>query len=147
MEPREIIISTPLLDSVILNESELAPDADEFAARAGMVKFPEEVTVESAREVSRILRTDIRGHQMVMFNHGGERVVFLGDIVPTPHHLNLGVISAFDNSPETTLEQKKDLLHQAERQGWLLVFSHGHDTKAGYLERRGMSTYLRPVEL
>ena len=88
-----------------------------------------------------------RGHQMVMFNHGGERVVFLGDIVPTPHHLNLGVISAFDNSPETTLEQKKDLLNQAERQGWLLVFYHGRDTKAGYLERRGNSTYLRPVDL
>lgn len=88
-----------------------------------------------------------KGHQMVMFNHGGERVVFLGDIVPTAHHLNLGVISAFDNSPETTLEQKKDVLTQAERQGWLLVFYHGHDTKAGYLERRGGTTYLRPVDL
>lgn len=68
MEPRAIIISTPLLDSALLNESELGPDADEFAARAGMVKFPEEVTVESAREVSRILRTDIRGHQVVIFD-------------------------------------------------------------------------------
>lgn len=88
-----------------------------------------------------------RGHQMVMFNHGGERIVYLGDIVPTPHHLNLAVISAFDNSPETTLAQKKDLLSEAERQGWLLVFSHGHDTRAGYLERRGDVGYLRPVEL
>ena len=88
-----------------------------------------------------------KGHQMVMFNHGGERIVYLGDIVPTPHHLNLAVISAFDNSPETTLEQKKDLLSEAERQGWLLVFSHGHDTRAGYLERRGDVGYLRPVEL
>ena len=87
-----------------------------------------------------------RGHQMVMFNHGGERVVFLGDLVPTPHHLNLGVISAFDYSPEGTLERKRDILMDAERQGWLLVFSHGHDTKAGYLERRGETTYLRPVE-
>ena len=87
-----------------------------------------------------------RGHQMVMFNHGGERVVFLGDLVPTPHHLNLGVISAFDYSPEGTLEQKRDILLDAERQGWLLVFSHGHDTKAGYLERRAETTYLRPVE-
>ena len=68
MEPRPIIISTPLLDSAILDESEMDPDADEFAARAGMVKFPEEVSVESAREVSRILRTDIRGHQMVIFD-------------------------------------------------------------------------------
>jgi glyoxylase-like metal-dependent hydrolase (beta-lactamase superfamily II) len=87
------------------------------------------------------------GHQMVMFNHGGERVVFLGDIVPTPHHLNLVTISAFDSSPEVTLEQKKELLTQAERQGWLLVFSHGHDIRAGYLERRGEMGFLRPVDL
>jgi len=88
-----------------------------------------------------------KGHQMVMVNHGGEKIVFLGDIVPTPHHLNLGVISAFDNSPETTLERKRDLLAQAEKQGWLLVFSHGHDVKAGYLERKGDTGYLRPVDL
>jgi hypothetical protein len=61
--------------------------------------------------------------------------------------LNLPVISAFDNSPEVTLERKRELLSEAERQGWLLVFSHGHDTRAGYLERRGDSGYLRPVEL
>ena len=88
-----------------------------------------------------------KGHQMVMFNHGGERIVFLGDIVPTAHHLNLPVISAFDVSPEVTLEQKRDILVQAERQGWLLVFSHGHDVRAGYLERKGEMGYLRPVEL
>lgn len=88
-----------------------------------------------------------RGHQMVMFNHGGERVVFLGDIIPTHHHLNLPVISAFDYSPENTLERKREILADAERQGWLIVFSHGHETKAGYLDRRGNTTYLRPVEL
>ena len=88
-----------------------------------------------------------KGHQIVMVNHGGERIVFLGDIVPTPHHLNLGVISAFDNSPETTLERKRDLLAEAEKQGWLLVFSHGHDVRAGYLERKADTGYLRPVEL
>ena len=87
-----------------------------------------------------------KGHQMVMFTHGGERIVFLGDLVPTPHHLNLGVISAFDYSPEETLEQKREILSDAERQGWLLVFAHGHETKAGYLERRADNTYLRPVE-
>jgi glyoxylase-like metal-dependent hydrolase (beta-lactamase superfamily II) len=84
---------------------------------------------------------------MVMFNHGGERVVFLGDIVPTHHHLNLPVISAFDYSPERTLEQKREVLGDAERQGWLIVFPHGYDTKAGYLERRGDNAYLRPVAL
>ena len=88
-----------------------------------------------------------KGHQMVMVNHGGERIVFLGDIVPTPHHLNLSVISAFDRSPEVTLERKREVLTEAEKQGWLLVFSHGHDVRAGYLERKGGMGYLRPVEL
>ena len=88
-----------------------------------------------------------RGHQMVLFNHGGERVAFLGDLVPTPNHLNLVAISAFDHSPEVTLEQKREVLAQAERQGWLLVFSHGYETKAGYLERRADLSYLRPVDL
>ena len=88
-----------------------------------------------------------RGHQMVMFNHGGERIVFLGDIIPTHYHLNPPVISAFDYSPESTLEQKRDILADAESQGWLIVFSHGLDPRAGYLDRRGNTTYLRPVEL
>ena len=87
-----------------------------------------------------------KGHQMVMFTHGGERILYLGDLVPTHHHLNLGVISAFDDSPEETLQQKRDVLSDAEKQGWLLVFSHGQQPKAGYLERRGENTYLRPVE-
>ena len=86
------------------------------------------------------------GHQMVMFNHGGERVVFLGDLVPTPHHLNPAVISAFDHSPQDTFEQKREILADAKRQGWLLVFSHGHETKAGYLEHQADTTYLRPVK-
>ena len=33
------------------------------------------------------------------------------------------------------------------KEGWLLVFSHGHDVRAGYLERKGDISYLRPVDL
>ena len=87
------------------------------------------------------------GHQMVMFNHGGERVVFLGDLVPTPHHLNPAVISAFDHSPQDTFEQKREILADAKRQGWLLVFSHGHETKAGYLEQPGRHHLSAPGEV
>ncbi len=88
-----------------------------------------------------------RGHQVVLMSHGGERVAFLGDLVPTPYHLNLGYISAFDQFPENTLEMKRELLQQAEREGWLLVFYHGHGHRAGYLERRNGVGYLRPIEL
>ena len=40
-----------------------------------------------------------QGHQIVVFNHGGERVAFLGDLVPTPYHLQLSCISASDRRP------------------------------------------------
>lgn len=88
-----------------------------------------------------------RGHQVVLLHHGGERIAFMGDLVPTPYHLDLGAISAFDQFPERTLEQKRELLAQAEKDGWLLVFSHGHDQKAGYLERIGSNARFRPVDL
>ena len=95
----------------------------------------------------RVTAGHARGHQIVLLNHGGERIAFLGDLVPTPHHLDMSAISAFDRFPEETLVMKRDILNQAEREGWLLIFAHGHEQKAGYLENRNGETYLRPVEL
>ncbi len=87
------------------------------------------------------------GHQIVIITHGGERVAYLGDLVPTPYHLQLGCIAASDRQPEETLQHKRQVLAEAVRDGWLLVFSHGLDEKAGYLENRGGRLYLRPVAL
>ena len=88
-----------------------------------------------------------RGHQIVLINLGGERIAYLGDLVPTPHHLNLASISAYDRYPQETLEMKKEVLGQAERDGWLLVFGHGNGNKAGYWEQRCGQMTFRPVEL
>jgi glyoxylase-like metal-dependent hydrolase (beta-lactamase superfamily II) len=88
-----------------------------------------------------------QGHQIVRFNHGGERIAYLGDLVPTPHHLDPVVIPAFDFFPYTTQAQKREVLGKAEREGWLLFFAHGHDVKAGYLQRGGGGSYLQPVDL
>jgi glyoxylase-like metal-dependent hydrolase (beta-lactamase superfamily II) len=88
-----------------------------------------------------------RGHQMVYAHHGGERVAFLGDLVPTPHHLKLPYITALDRSPADTLESKRGILGQAEKEGWLLLFPHGNTDRAGYLERRDGVLNFRAVEL
>ena len=88
-----------------------------------------------------------RGHQMVLVNYGGERVAFPGDLIPTPHHLQLPYISSLDQFPEDTLATKRALLEEAERCGWLLVFSHGLGDRAGYVEKRNGDLNFRPVEL
>ena len=61
-------ISTPVLDSAILGDDEPDGGVDPYEARTGLVMFPDRVTVASAREISRVLRADIRGHRVVVFD-------------------------------------------------------------------------------
>ena len=86
-------------------------------------------------------------HQIVVITHGGERVAFLGDLVPTPYHPQLSCISASDRQPEETLQNKRAVLSEAVREGWLLIFSHAINERSGYLEDRSGRLYLRPVSL
>ena len=52
-----------------------------------------------------------------------------------------------DYDPEGTLSKKRALLEEAERGGWLMIFSHGYYQRAGYLERRNGHYSCRAVEL
>ena len=87
------------------------------------------------------------GHQIICARSEGQTVAFMGDLVPTTHHLPPDHITAWDARPVETLGSKRDVLAQAEREGWLLVFGHGLGTTAGYLERRDGELVLNPEEL
>ena len=62
------LVSVPLLDSTVLDDEDLYEDADPFQARCGLVIFPDRVTLASARELSRILRLDIRQQRISIFD-------------------------------------------------------------------------------
>ncbi|MFW6195315.1 MAG: MBL fold metallo-hydrolase [Chloroflexota bacterium] len=85
------------------------------------------------------------GHQSVFIDIGSERIAYLSDLVPTPSHVNLPYITAYDRRPDSTLEQKRRFLERIEQEGWLMVFAHGYDHVAAYLERRKDQVCLRPV--
>ena len=69
------LVSVPLLDRAVLGPDQ--GDADPFAANTGLVVFPDRVTVASAKELSRILRPDISGHQITIFDMS--RTVYIDD--------------------------------------------------------------------
>ena len=71
------LVSVPLLDRAVLDDDELDDDADPFQARSGLVVFPDRVTVASARQLSRILRPDIRQQQFSIFDFS--RTVYIDD--------------------------------------------------------------------
>ena len=63
-------------------------------------------------------------HQSVILSSAGETACFLGDVVPTSHHLPLPWIMGYDVEPLVTLESKRALLADALAGEWLLVFEH-----------------------
>ena len=87
------------------------------------------------------------GHQLVLVESQGQRAASLGDLLPTASHLPLPYATAWDLYPLEGLDGKREVLSQAEKEGWLLLFGHGHPGQAGYLERQGDRLSLRPVEL
>ncbi len=69
-------------------------------------------------------------HQSVVLTSGGETACFLGDVVPTTHHLPLPWIMGYDVEPLVTLESKRGLLADALKEEWLLIFEH--DAAVGF---------------
>jgi glyoxylase-like metal-dependent hydrolase (beta-lactamase superfamily II) len=82
-------------------------------------------------------------HQSVLLDSGGDRAFFLGDLCPTHAHLPLPWIMGYDVEPLVTLETKRRILHQAEDEGWLLVFEHDATVAWGYVEHDGKGYRLR----
>ena len=62
------LISTPMLDRMILGEEQMDGSGDPFEARSGLVVFPDQVSVASARELTRIVGRDVEGHYIVIFD-------------------------------------------------------------------------------
>ncbi len=65
-----------------------------------------------------------RAHQSVLVSSGGETVCFIGDLVPTRHHLRAMYIMAFDLFPRETFLVRQKVLAQAVRENWLVVWPH-----------------------
>jgi glyoxylase-like metal-dependent hydrolase (beta-lactamase superfamily II) len=74
-----------------------------------------------------------RYHQTVTLRSNGHTLVYLGDLIPTPSHLPVPFVMAYDLDPEQTMAMKAPLLDQAAEEDWLLVFEHAAEIKAGHV--------------
>lgn len=51
-------------------------------------------------------------------------IVFVSDLIPSVAHIPLPYLMSYDVRPLTTMEEKKDFLHQAAQNNWILFFQH-----------------------
>jgi glyoxylase-like metal-dependent hydrolase (beta-lactamase superfamily II) len=85
------------------------------------------------------------GHQSVRVDSPEGTLFYLADLCPTTAHLPLAWIMGYDLFPLTTLETRKQVLSQAVRENWLLVFEHDPKTPAGYLREEQGTYILQPA--
>lgn len=68
--------------------------------------------------------------QGVLLSAGEQKVAFLGDLIPTVHHVPYAWIAAFDLYPVECLATKRRILPRAVREKWICVFDHDPDVPA-----------------
>jgi len=80
---------------------------------------------------ARVTPGHVPWHQSIVIASGGETAVFLGDLIPTSHHMPLPWIMGYDVEPLRTLESRRGLLRDAVTNGWTLIFEHDHRVAMG----------------
>jgi glyoxylase-like metal-dependent hydrolase (beta-lactamase superfamily II) len=99
-------------------------------------------TIDGEREIVRGIRAlptpgHTPHHQSILIESDGERALFLGDLIPTAHHVPLPWIMGYDVEPLVTLETKRRILARAAAEEWLLVFEHDAHTAWGRVKHDG----------
>lgn len=105
--------------------------------------------VEGNREIVQGISTLVTpghtpDHQSIVIDSDGERAIYLGDVVPTHAHLPLPWIMGYDVEPLVTLESKRALLADVEREGWTVIFEHDPTVSWGQVVNDGKAYSLRP---
>jgi glyoxylase-like metal-dependent hydrolase (beta-lactamase superfamily II) len=58
------------------------------------------------------------------------RACYVGDLIPTAHHVEPTWVMGYDLDPLTCIEQRKRFLARAIPEQWLVLFTHDHHTPA-----------------
>lgn len=103
------------------------------------------VLIDGEEEISegvKVMKTGghSKGHQVVFFESNNEKLLHIGDIVPTSVHLPLPYIMAYDICPLDTLDVRKDLYRKAIEEEMSVVFSHDLDQKV--IDSSEISSFL-----
>jgi glyoxylase-like metal-dependent hydrolase (beta-lactamase superfamily II) len=62
-----------------------------------------------------------------------QRACYIGDLIPTVHHIDPTWVMGYDLDPLTCIEQRKRFLARAIPEQWLVLFTHDHHTPAATL--------------
>jgi len=65
---------------------------------------------------------------------GGQHACYIGDLIPTSHHVDPTWVMGYDLDPLTCIAERKRFLARAIPEEWLVLFTHDHHVPAATLE-------------
>lgn len=90
-----------------------------------------------------------RGHQVVEIDYDNFKAVYIGDLIPTAHHMQLAYIMGYDLYPNETLEFRKKLLPRYVEEQRFIIFPHEDRFFAGvpqYDEEKNRYTISKTLD-
>jgi len=70
----------------------------------------------------------------VHLESGGEHACYIGDLLPTHHHLDPAWVMGYDLDPLTCIAERRRFYARAIPERWLVLFTHDHHVPAAYVE-------------
>jgi glyoxylase-like metal-dependent hydrolase (beta-lactamase superfamily II) len=90
----------------------------------------------------------IEGLQNVVVEGGGQRLVYLADLIPTARHIQPAWCMGYDLDVVTCVNERQKVLDEVTGTGTVLVFEHDPDIPAGTVNRDAKGKYaVAPVNL
>ena len=86
------------------------------------------------------------GMQAVKVATDRQTYVYLADLIPTTSHMGDPYVMGYDLQPLETVEEKREMLHRAEREDWILFFEHDPEQAFARVERDGDKRVAAPVD-
>jgi glyoxylase-like metal-dependent hydrolase (beta-lactamase superfamily II) len=135
--------ATHLLDEVEFKSAQSPPEFQKASYRGPYARLEGRVAAMRGDETPlpgvRIRRTGghTDGHQVVVLGEGRDKVVFLGDLVPTSRHLPPAYTMAYDLHPQQVLTRKREILEEAAAGGWTACFYHDPDPRPARVVKDG----------
>ena len=119
--------------------SYLSPNYDPLIESGQMTLLTTEGIRANPKIVPGISVEEFPGHTAQMIGvhiesraHGGasEHACYIGDLIPTAHHLDPTWVIAYDLDPLRCIEERKRFLRRAIPEDWMVLFTHDHHTPA-----------------
>ena len=85
--------------------------------------------------------------QCVLLKHPDRTLFFAADLLPLSSHVRLPWLMAYDLHPLQTLKEKQQLLENASRHNWLIVFQHDPTVSAASVRKKAGKYELQPEQL